>query len=291
MNLKITLKNRFIIVKRFVCFVINHYFEDDCSIRASALAFTSLLAIVPLLMIALTIWSFFPVFQDFSQPVQNFIFKNFVPATGKIVQNYLQQFATQISSLSALSVVFLFVTAILLMITIEQSLNKIWRVHADRRGIPAFLLFWAILSLAPVFIGLSLVASSVVFSLPYFLNHPVPSFFLSALPGLLSLIGFTFLYIVVPNCPVKFSHGLTGALVATLLFETAKIAFAWYISHYNSYQLLYGAFASIPIFFVWVYWVWMITLIGAEVSYAMSVGHRHESAEKKPGQGLAHPGK
>ena len=275
----------------FISFVIHHYFEDDCSYRASALTFTSLLAIVPLVTVAFSIWSFFPAFENFSQPVQNFIFENFVPSTGKIVQNYLQQFATQISGLSALGVVFLFITAILLMITIEHSLNKIWRVHANRRGITAFLLFWAILSLAPVFIGLSLVASSVLFSLPYFLNHPVPSFFLSALPGLLSLIGFTFLYIVVPNCPVKFSHGLTGALVATLLFETAKIAFAWYISHYNSYELLYGAIASIPIFFVWVYWVWMITLIGAEVSYAMSVSHQYRTAEKNPGQGLAHPGK
>lgn len=275
MNLKHTLQNRFIRMKRFISFVINHYFEDDCSYRASALAFTSLLAIVPLLTVAFAIWSFFPAFQNFSQPVQNFIFENFVPATGKIVQNYLQQFATQISSLSVWSVCFLFVTAILLMVTIEHALNKIWRVHADRHGIAAFLLFWTILSLAPILLGLSLVASSVLFSLPYFLDHPIPSsILLGGLPGILSLAGFAFLYIVVPNCPVKFSHGLGGALVATLLFETAKIAFAYYIAHYNSYQLLYGAFATIPIFFVWIYWVWTITLIGAEVSYAMSVNHQ-----------------
>lgn len=280
MNLKAIFKRRLLITQRFITFVIIHFFKDDCSYRASALAFTSLLAIVPLMSVAFAIWSSFPVFQNYSQPVQNFIFENFVPATGKIVQNYLQQFTAQISQLSIWGVAFLFITALLLMVTIERALNKIWRVMTNRQGVAAFLLFWAILSLTPIFLGLSLAASSLLFSTPYFSAHPLPSFLINMLPCLLSLTGFTFLYVVVPNCPVKLRHGLAGGMVATVLFETAKQGFAFYLTHYNSYQLLYGAFATIPIFFVWVYWVWVITLVGAEVSYAMSISHHGRTRER-----------
>lgn len=283
MDLKNIFKRSWLSTKRFITFVVIHFLEDDCTYRASALAFTSLLAIVPLMSVVFALWSSFPVFQNFNQPVQNFIFENFVPATGKIVQNYLQQFTTQISSLSIWGVSFLFITALLLMVTIERALNTIWRITINRQGVAAFLLFWAILSLAPVFLGLSLAASSFLFSMPWFSGQYLPLFLLNILPFLLSLTGFTFLYVVVPNCSVKLKHGLTGGLVAAILFETAKHGFAWYLSHYNSYQLLYGAFATIPIFFVWVYWVWVITLVGAEVSYALSVDRLNRTEEKRDG--------
>jgi membrane protein len=91
------------------------------------------------------------------------------------------------------------------------------------------------------------------------------------------LAGFTFLYVIVPNCPVKLLHGLYGGLVAALLFELAKLVFGYYLTYYHTYQLLYGAFATVPIFFVWVYWVWIITLLGAEISYAFSVHHQRRT--------------
>ncbi|STX29914.1 ribonuclease BN [Legionella beliardensis] len=271
---------------RFVRFVINHFIEDDCTYRASALAFTSLLAIVPLMTVGFSIFSSFPVFHNFSKPVQDFIFENFVPTTGKIVQNYVQDFATQVSKLSIWGVAFLFVTAILVMVTIERAMNKIWRVSSARRGVAAFLLYWAILSLGPIFLGLSLAASSYLVSMPFLQNQQAPSFILSILPFLLSLTGFTFLYVVVPNRPIRFEHGFLGGLFATILFESAKQAFAYYLSHYDTYQLLYGAFAILPIFFVWIYWVWFITLLGAEVSYALSVHHKRRSG--KPIDGFSH---
>lgn len=259
---------------RFLQFVIIHFFKDDCPYRASALAFTSLLAIVPLMTVGFAILSSFPVFDHFSQPVQDFIFDNFVPATGKVIQNYLLQFTSQVTRLSIWGVAVLFITAILLMVTIEHSMNKIWRTTVARQGIAAFLLYWAILSLAPIFLGLSLAASSYVASMPFLQTNQTPFFLISALPFVLSLAGFTFLYVVVPNRPVAIRHGLAGGLVTTILFEMAKKGFAFYLSHYNSYELLYGAFATVPVFFIWVYWVWLITLLGAEVSYALSVHHK-----------------
>ena len=259
----------------FVRFVSKKFIEDDCPYRASALAFVTLLAIVPFMIVGFAIFSSFPVFQNLREPVQNFIFSNFVPNTGKVVQIYLLQFVDQVSRLSSLGIFFLLVTAFLLMFTIERSMNTIWRVNAHREAMSAFLLYWAILSLTPLFLGLSLGISSYLISCSLIVNHPVPPLLLNTAPSLFSFIGFTFLYVVVPNHPVKLRHGIIGGLIATILFESAKLGFAYYLTHYNFYQMLYGAFATIPIFFIWVYWVWLITLLGAEISYALSVNFKN----------------
>lgn len=280
------IKNQFRKLGIFIRFVAVNFVNDDCTYRASALTFASLLAVVPLMSVGLAIFSSFPVFQELAQPLQDFIFQNFVPATGKAIQGHLQLFAAQVSKLSIWGVGFLFVTALLVMYTIESAMNKIWHVNSPRHGVTAFLLYWAILSLAPIFLGLSLAASSYLISVPIFRDNQAPSLLLNTTPYLLSLTGFTFLYLVVPNHPVKFLHGLIGGLFATVLFESAKLAFAYYLTQYDTYQLLYGAFATVPIFFVWVYWVWIITLLGAEICYALSVDHRRRAGE--PIHGFIH---
>lgn len=273
MKLMQTLIRKFTELKRFIYFVICHFIEDDCTYRASALAFTTLLSIVPLMSVGFTIFANFTIFKSYADPVQDFIFANFVPATGKIVQNYLHTFAAQVTKLSAISIGFLFIVALLVMYTIESAMNKIWRIHTSRHSVYAFFLYWAIISLTPVLLGLSLAASSYLFSTPFFINHEL-SRILIAFPFFLSLAGFTFLYVVFPNCSVRLIYGLMGGAVAAILFESAKFGFAYYLSHYNTYQLLYGAFASLPIFFAWVYWVWLITLLGAEICYALSVQYQ-----------------
>lgn len=270
----------------FLRFVYRHFMENEDLFRASALTFASLLAIVPLMTVGLAILSSFPVFSGMSASVQNFIFDNFVPATGKIIQEYLQQFTKQVSQLSLWGILFLFVTALLVMYTIESSMNKIWQVKTPRRGVAAFLLYWAILSLSPAFLGLSLAAGSYLISMPLLQKGYSFDWFYRYIPCVLSFVGFTFLYVVVPNCYVRIRHGIWGALVATLLFELAKQLFAYYLAQYDTYQLLYGAFASLPIFFVWIYWVWFITLLGAEISYAFSV--RHERRQGTPLDGFSH---
>ncbi len=277
------LKGKLAETVRFIQFVYQHFFEDDCTYIASALAFTSLLAVVPLMSVGLSILSSFPMIQNLSVPIQDFIFENFVPATGKVVQGYLQQFSAQVSHLSSIGIIFLFVTAILLMVTIERGMNKIWRVKRSREGVAAFLLYWAILSLAPILLGLSMAATSYVFSMPMIREHHTPAVLLRYAPFFLSLFAYTFLFVVVPNCRVKIRYGFWGALFSATLFELAKFGFAYYLTRYNTYQLLYGAFATIPIFFVWVYWVWIITLLGAEISYALSVYYKRRTGPEIDG--------
>lgn len=274
------ISNKIISSHRFARFVMTHFLQDDCTYIASALAFTSILAIVPLMSVGLAIFSIFPVFQSISEPMQTFIFHNFIPSTGAEVQNYLQQFTLQATKLPLYGIGFLLIMALLLMLTIEQAMNKIWRVNASRHGVTAFLLYWTILSLAPILLGLSVIGSSYLLLL---LNHPAPSFFLHSLPFILSLIGFIFLYTIVPNCHVKFRHAFAGSFFAAICFELAKLIFACYLNHFNAYELLYGAFATIPIFFIWVYWTWVITLVGAEISYAFSVHHQRRNGHTLDG--------
>lgn len=278
-NIALLAKTKYQEVITFLKFVIRNFLDDDCSNFASTLTFTSLLAIVPLMSVSFALLSSFPVFQELSDPIQNYIFEHFVPATGKVVHQYLQSFTNQVSKLSIWGVFFLFVTSVMVMVTIEHAMNKIWKVRVQRHGTSAFLLYWAILSLTPVMLGLSVAASSYLISLPMLTNdlHVNVSILLKYSPFLISLICFCFLYVVVPNCSVKIRHGLVGAIVAALMLELAKKGFSWYLSSYDTYELLYGAFATVPIFFLWVYWAWFIVLLGAEVAYALSAPYHRRT--------------
>ena len=279
MSWKENLKNQFFACEAFIRFVLKHFIQDDCPYIASALAFTSLLGLVPLMAVSLAAFSTFSALQEFSEPIQNFIFANFVPTTGKIIQTYLQQFTSQVSKLSVWGILFLTITALLMLFTIERAMNKIWRVTSSRHGIASFLLYWAILSLAPILIGLSLAISSYLFSITLLFEDYTFTLLLQYAPFFLSLAGFVFLYTIVPNCPVKIRHAFWGGLVASVLFEMAKYAFAYYLLYYNTYALLYGAFAIVPVFFIWIYWMWIITLLGAEIGYALSVRHKRREGQ------------
>lgn len=256
----------------YLRFLLTSFFKDDCTYRASALTFTSLLAIVPLMSVSITILTAFPDFSDWVKPIQNFIFDNFVPATGREIQQYLETFTQQASKLSLFGLAFLFVTSVLLMFTIERAMNRIWKVQKQRLGPSAFLLYWTILSLSPLLLGLSIAASSYLMTLPLLSQASAmgANSLLHVAPFLLSFLGLSFLYIVVPNCRVSLPHGLIGALIAAIFFEAAKFAFRFYLGHFHTYELLYGAFAIVPLFFVWVYWVWLIVLFGAEIAHSCS---------------------
>lgn len=272
-NIKSTWKST---TNQFTHLVVKKFIKDDCLYRASALTFTTLLAIVPLMYVILNILSFSPITESVAAPMKDFILKNFIPSTSYLIDSYLQSFAQQAKILPRADMIFLIVTVFLMMITIEHALNVIWRASNARQSWKAFIFYFALIGFTPLFIGISLMLSSFLFSLPFFHDvRIILPLFVYLLPFCFSLFGFTFLYVLVPNCPVRFSDGLIGGLFAALLFEGAKKGFVFYLSQFNGYERLYGAFAVIPIFFMWVYLVWLITLLGAEISYAYGK-MRHE---------------
>lgn len=250
-------------------------FREDRSFEsAGALSYTSLLALVPLMAVMFGVISAFPVFDRWAEELEAYIFANFVPAAGDVVQEYLSQFVGRTAGLTGAGTVFLIATAILLMSTIEKSLNRIWRVRTQRRPANRLVIYWAVLTLGPLLVGASLVLTSYLAALPLLAPELVrgllQELILKLAPFLVALVAFTLVFIVVPNRRVRWHHALVGAALSALMFELAKAGFVWYVTNFPTYERLYGALATIPLFFVWIYVSWTVVLLGASVSAALT---------------------
>ncbi len=261
-------------LQAFMRFVMTRFNQDRCAQIAASLTFTTLLSLVPLITIALTLFSAFPVFVDFSSQIKNYLLGNLMPETaGKVIAQYTEQFAESAGRLGALGVIFLTVTAMLMMQTIDQAFNTIWRVTRPRPMIKRFVVYWAVLTLAPVLVGASLSLTSWLIGLSMGYAQHIPIFgvnMLKALPVLFTTLAFALLFYLVPNRYVPLMHALIGGIVASALFETMNRVFGYYISHFPTYKLVYGAFASVPIFLMWVYFSWLTILLGAVVTASLS---------------------
>jgi membrane protein len=266
------LKNELV---RFVRLLFARFGEDHGMAHAASLTYATLLALVPLMTVSLALLSAFPISGRVAELLQNFIFENFVPASGEVVQTYLQQFSEKAGRLSGAGFVFLVIVALMLMAEIERSLNTIWRVRKKRSPVAKFVVYWSILSLGPLLMGGSVVVTSYLASLPTFSGAVetigMADRLLGIAPLLASMGAFTLLYTVVPNRYVPFRHALAGGVVAAILFEWAKKGFALYLTQFPTYEAIYGAVAVAPIFLVWVYLSWAVTLLGAEFSCCLGI--------------------
>jgi membrane protein len=255
---------------RFLAYLFRRFDQDRCLQIASSLTFTTLLALVPLFTIMLTLMSAFPVFSGLSEHIHAFLLANMLPdKAGQIVSGYIEQFTGRAGRLTALGTAFLAVTAFMLMFTIEHAFNSIWRVSRPRPVAQRILVYWAALTLGPVLIGASLSITSYLVGASLGLTRETPlagTAILWLVPIVLTWAAFTLLYYGVPNRTVKPRHALAGGLVAALAFEVMKRSFAFYIAQFPTYTLVYGAFAVIPIFLLWIYFSWVVIVVGALIA-------------------------
>lgn len=258
----------------FITNVFKHFVANQGVRNAAALTYTTLFAVVPLMTVTYAMLAAIPSVQGAGDGLQAWIFDNFVPATGQVVQDYLAGFAEQAKSLTGVGIVMLILTSIMMMKTIENAFNFIWRVNEPRSGLSSFLLYWAVLSLGPILIGLGLVLTSYITSLSLISSATElvgKQRVLSLVPVIMSVMAFTLLYMAVPNCRVPFKSAALGGVVVALLFEGAKRGFTLFVAEFPSYQLIYGAFAAFPLFLLWVFVSWIIILMGAELTRAVTV--------------------
>jgi membrane protein len=255
-------------------FIVARFVQDRCAETAASLTFTTLLSLVPMVTIALTMFSTFPVFEDFSALIKNFLMQNLMPENaGKIITQYMQQFAESATRLTTMGIVFLAVTAMLMMLTIDKEFNVIWRVTRPRPLVKRLIVYWAVLTLAPLLIGASLSLTSWLVGLSMGYAKHIPLFgigVLKILPVLFTTMAFALMFRLVPNRHVPRAHALTGAIVAAIVFESMNHMFGYYVSHFPTYKLVYGAFASVPIFLMWIYISWLSILLGAVIAASLS---------------------
>ncbi len=260
---------------RFGRLLVSRFIEDQGPANAASLTFTTLLSVVPLMTVSLAIFSAFPISGRVAELIQGFVFENFMPTSGEILQEHLQQFSAKASQLTGAGFAFLVVVALLLMANIDRALNTIWRVQGKRSAISKFIVYWAVLSLGPLLIGASVVVTSYLVSIPIISGAAdsigVTRGLLGFAPLIASAVAFTLLYAVVPNCSVSIRHAMAGGLLAALLFELAKRGFAFYLTSFPTYEAIYGALAAIPIFLVWIYLSWLVTLLGAEFACCLGI--------------------
>ncbi len=261
----------------------NQFLEHDCLNVAGALTYTTLFAVVPIMTVTFTFFSLIPEYASIGQQVQNFIFENFVPGSSDVVQEKLVEFADRAQNLTFIGFVFLFGASFMLLVSIEKSFNKIWHVAEPRRGVQRFLVYWGVLSLGPASLIIGLLSSIYVVSMPLVTEIDVIGVvetLLRFLPVLLSIAAFTVLYYAVPNCHVPFKHALAGGVVTMLVFQAAFGIFAQ-VSRNFMYDALYGAFAAVPVFLLWLYLVWVIVLCGAILVRCLALP-RDDDVEGEP---------
>jgi membrane protein len=255
---------------RFVSHLIERYVEDRCQATAAALTYQTLFAVVPLLTVMYAIFNAFEAFSGLSDMVEGFVFDNVVPENVVVLQDYLRDFSTQARNLGAPSLVFLGVTAFLMLFTIERTFNEIWRVREPRQGFQRFLMYWAVLSLGPILVGVGFAISTYILSLPLITGMTDYTGALRYVPILLSASMFTLMYVAVPNCAVSFKHAVVGGIIVAMAFEMAKYLFGFVMSR-SSIEVIYGAFAAVPLFLLWIYISWTIILMGAELVKGLAV--------------------
>ncbi|MGH8762919.1 MAG: YihY family inner membrane protein [Nitrosospira sp.] len=258
----------------FARYVLVRFLQHNCSEVAASLTFTTLLSLVPLITIALSVVAAFPAFTEYSNQIKYFILTTMVPeAANKVIAVYVQKFADNAVQLTAIGTAFLGVTALALMFTIDKALNAIWRVTRLRPFLHRLLIYWAILTIGPLLIGASLSLTSWLIGISMGLTQDIPGInvaLLQLVPLLLTSIAFSIPYLIVPNRRVAWRHAITGGIAAAAGFEAMKQGFAFYITNFPTYQAVYGAFAILPIFLLWIYLSWLMVLLGAVIAASLS---------------------
>ncbi len=268
-------------ILQFTRFAVRRFRADRLNADVASLTYSTLLALVPLLVIALAILSSFPAFDAVKGRMQALFFSAVVPEAGAAIGEYLGKFTSNASNLTAVGIVALAVTALLLLSTIEETLNRVWHVERPRPLYVRFLIFWAILTMGPLLIGGSFTLTSDLAALAartQILDSGGASAVLklqetwlvsTLLSVTISTVGFTALFVLVPARRVRVRHAVIGASFAAIAFEVLSWGFNSFITSGSSYETIYGAVAAVPVFLIWIYTSWTVIILGSVVAASL----------------------
>ena len=255
---------------------------------ASALSYTTLLAVVPFMVIVLSVFTVFPAFADIRQQVQELILQYLMPDTITNVQNYMNQFISAAGKLTTFGVLGIAVTTILMLSTIESSFNFIFQAKSRRKLTTQAISYAFIIIVCPLLIGSALYVKGYLLTLKYFNPEHLIGYnllFTFLLPHLLTF-GFLMLcYTVIPNKKIRKRNAVWGAVMAVLFMQILRIGFGYFIELNVTYRTIYGALAAIPVLLVWMYLWWTVVLSGAILTAALEeFRHKKKMWRKKKKQ-------
>jgi membrane protein len=272
--------------KTFGRFLWRRFLDDKCFETAGALSYTTLVSLVPLTVAVLAMFAAFPMFEEARDTLINFVFSNFVPAAGEKVQKTLLDFASNASKLTGISILVMLFSAVSMMISIEDRLNRIWKVRQHRPWGPRLLLYWAALTLGPVLVVGGIAIASYVAAVPMLRNageqFGIGQELLKAMPIVVTFFTLWLMYTTVPNRRVNKKHTAIGAALGAVLFEIARWGFTHYVISAHNYQQIYGALAIIPLLLLWIYLSWVIVILCASVSAAVSAFEYQKPCDAMP---------
>ncbi|OTG72976.1 hypothetical protein B9T38_04990 [Acinetobacter sp. ANC 4218] len=272
---------------QFALFVIRRFEADRCRDQAASLTYTTLFAVVPMLTVFLVIISSIKALEPARQQLQQLIYSHFLPRTTIAFDKAFTAFTDKSSNLTVIGILFLFVTTVMMLSSIETVFNRIWRVKETRGGIIGFMRYWTIISLGPILLGSAFVISSTVASLNVLSNNFAGyevdgEFILWGISFVLTILGFFILNWTIPNRSVPIKAALIAGTFSTVVFELLKNLFGIIMSNFTSYEIVYGAFAAIPIFLLWIFLSWNIVLLGVEISYALTAFNSGKEPKRHP---------
>ncbi len=272
---------------QFVLFVIRRFESDRCREQAGSLTYTTLFAVVPMLTVFLVIISSIKALEPARQQLQHLIYSNFLPRTTIAFDKALNAFTDKSSNLTVIGILFLFITTVMMLTSIETVFNRIWRVQETRGGIIGFMRYWTIISLGPILLGSAFVISSTVASLNILSNNFAGyevdgEFIFWGISFALTILGFFILNWTIPNRSVPIKAALIAGTFSAVVFELLKNLFGFIMSNFTSYEIVYGAFAAVPIFLLWIFLSWNIVLLGVEISYALTAFNSGKELKRHP---------
>ena len=254
----------------FLRFVLRRWSEDRCPQIAGSLTYTTLLAIVPMFAVGVAVLSSAPFFEDLMSKVKVFLLLNLMPEiAGRIITVYMEEFSANAAKLTTVGVALVVGLAVALMLIMDRSLNAIWRVSRSRPYWISIVGYMALIVTGPILIAVSVSVTTYIMSLAVGMSGAwatLHSILQRLVPVSMSTVAFFLIYRIIPHRAVPWRHALVGAGVAALLFEVAKELFRVYVSYAPTYNVVYGAFAAVPVFLIWIYLSWLVILFGAELT-------------------------
>lgn len=267
--------------------LVRHFLEDNCTQKAASLTYTTLLSIVPMIAIAVVIFSTVPALEGVREQVWQAVYSNLLPSSSAQVSEYLNGFAQNLAKFTFVGVGVLLFTTITTLITIETAFNQIWRIEDRSGGVSSVMRYATLIVGTPIILAVAFMASSAVQSFD-FLNRQVAGYGIDwaiwahILSFFFTVIGFILMYWFIPKVKVPLKNAAIAGIVIAIIFECVKRVFGMAITNFTSYEAVYGAFAALPIFLLWLYMSWNLILLGVEISYTLTIFDKKDVPVRHP---------